>query len=154
MHSPQQHLVFLTNRVGRQLSRLLLEQMAFEGFVPQTTHMGLLADLVEQDGVRQQDLAISTIKDKGTVARALTGMEAGGIIRREVDAADRRQKRIHLTEKGRRLWCHADHQANQTMETATTSISPEDFAVCINVLHRVYQNLHQQLSTPQSPDNG
>ena len=35
----------------------------------------ILADLWEQDGVIQQDLAISIVKDKATIARALELME-------------------------------------------------------------------------------
>ena len=150
MQSPRDNLIYLTNRVGRQLSRFLLEQMEFEGFQPQSTHLGLVADLVEQDGMRQQDLAISTIKDKGTVARALGGLESAHIIRREVDVNDRRQKRIFLTAKGQRLWEYTRQNADRTMESATKNIQPEEFTLCIDVLQRVYANLHQQLSIPQN----
>ncbi|MEM6771071.1 MAG: MarR family transcriptional regulator [Bacteroidota bacterium] len=150
MQAPRDHLIYLTNRVGRQLSRLLLEQMEFEGFLPQSTHMGLVADLVEQDGVRQQDLAISTIKDKGTVARALGGLERAGIIRREVDDADRRQKRIYLMAKGRRMWEYAQQNAALTMASATKNIKPAEFTLCIDVLQRVYANLHEELSISQN----
>lgn len=150
MQSPRDNLIYLTNRVGRQLSRLLLEQMEFEGFLPQSTHMGLVADLIEKDGVRQQDLAISTIKDKGTVARALGGLEHASIIWRKVDEADRRQKRIYLTDKGHRMWEYARENANRTMASATKNIQPEEFSLCIDVLQRVYENLHDQLSTPKN----
>lgn len=150
MQTPRNNLIYLTNRVGRQLSRLLLEQMEFEGFLPQPTHMGLLADLVEEDGVRQQDLALSTIKDKGTVARALGGLERAGIIRREVDTADRRQKRIYLSSKGLRMCAYARQNADRTLASATKNIDPEEFTLCLDVLQRVYANLHEQLSTPQT----
>lgn len=133
--------------------RLLLERMEFEGFLPQSTHMGLVADLVGNNGLRQQDLAISMIKDKGTVARALKQLESAGIIRREVDLEDRRQKRIHLTAKGERMWCFAQENSSEAMGTATQDISEDDFDVCINVLKQVYQNLHQQLSIPQTLTN-
>jgi DNA-binding MarR family transcriptional regulator len=146
---PQQNLIFLTNRVGRQLSRLLLEHMEFEAFQPQSTHMGLLADIVSGDGQRQQDLAISTIKDKGTVARSLKQLETSGFIRRETDLEDRRQKRIHLTEKGKRMWCYTLERAHQAMDCATKDISPQDLSVCTGVLNKIYRNLHEQLQTPQ-----
>lgn len=150
LHDPRQHLIFLTNRVGRQLSRLLLEQMEFEEFQTQSTHMGLLADLIVQDGQRQQDLAISTIKDKGTVARALKQLETALFIQRKIDPDDRRQKIIYLTDKGHRLWAFAQKQARHTMDCAQQDISAEDLDTCANVLHQIYQNLHQQLSTPPS----
>ncbi len=115
--------------------------------------MGLVADLVGNDGLRQQDLAISTIKDKGTVARALKQLESAGILMRKVDAEDRRQKLIRLTDKGNRLWQFAKCKAINTMETATLDIEPTEFDTCIDVLQRVYQNLHQQLSIPQTSNH-
>lgn len=152
MTNPRQNLIFLTNRVGRQLARLMLEQMEFEEFLPQSTHMGLLADIVLSDGQRQQDLAISTIKDKGTVARSLKQLEAAGIIERTVDQADRRQKRIHLTDKGGRLWAYARGHAAQALNHAQRGINDADLALCTSVLGRIYDNLHQQLSSTQSID--
>jgi DNA-binding MarR family transcriptional regulator len=150
--NPRQHLIFLTNRVGRQLARLMLERMEFEKFRPQGTHMGLLSDIVLADGQRQQDLAISTIKDKGTVARSLKQLETAGIIKRTVDPEDRRQKRIHLTEKGGRLWAYAHDHAAHAMNCAQRDIPDEDLALCTSVLEKIYNNLHQQLSSPQSID--
>jgi DNA-binding MarR family transcriptional regulator len=150
--NPRQHLIFLTNRVGRQLARLMLERMEFEKFRPQGTHMGLLSDIVLADGQRQQDLAISTIKDKGTVARSLKQLETAGIIKRTVDPEDRRQKRIHLTEKGGRLWAYAHDHAAYAMNCAQRDIPDEDLALCTSVLEKIYNNLHQQLSSPQSID--
>lgn len=150
MNNPKQHLIFLTNRVGRQLTRLLLERMEFEEFLPQSTHMGLIADLITSDGKRQQDLAISTIKDKGTVARSLKQLEDTGIIERSIDPEDRRQKIIHLTEKGRRLWEYTRSHAEHAMCAATKGIPQEELAVCVSSLNKIYQNLHQQLSTPQT----
>jgi len=146
--NPKQNLIFLTNRVGRQLARLMLERMEFEEFLPQGTHMGLLSDIVLADGQRQQDLAISTIKDKGTVARSLKQLETAGIIKRTVDPNDRRQKRIHLTEKGGRLWAYARDHARHAMDCAQRDIPDEHLALCTSVLEKIYDNLHQQLISP------
>lgn len=128
----------------------MLERMEFEEFLPQSTHMGLLADLIIKDGPRQQDLVISTIKDKGTIARALNGLENASIIRRVDDPVDRRQKRIFLTEKGHRLCAYAREHAEYAMDCARKNISPEELSICTSVLGKIYANLHQQLSIPQS----
>ncbi len=115
--------------------------------------MGLLADLMNNDGLRQQDLAISTIKDKGTVARALKQLETAGLINREVDPEDRRQKRIKLTEKAHRMWTYVHDHADYAICCAKKDIPPEELAVCTSVLNKIYHNLHQQLSSPQSIDH-
>jgi DNA-binding MarR family transcriptional regulator len=72
------------------------------------------------------------------------------MIRREVDASDRRQKRIYLTERGQRLWEYTRQNADRTLASATKNIQPEELTLCIDVLQRVYANLHQQLSIPQN----
>lgn len=131
----------------------MLERMEFEEFLPQSTHMGLLADLITKDGQCQQDLVVSTIKDKGTVARALNGLEAAAIVRREADPEDGRQKRIYLTEKGMRLCVYAREHAEYAMECARQNISPEELEICTDVLGKIYHNLHQQLSIPQNTNH-
>ena len=136
------NLIFLTNRVGRQLANRLLGELEFEGFRPQPTHVGLIADLVEQDGLRQQDLAISTIKDKATIARAVKQLETAGMLRREVDPTDRRQKIITLTARAHRLFALVRARADAALIEAQQHIDPDRMAVCIDVLHQVYQTLY------------
>ncbi len=124
----------------------MLERMEFEEFLPQGTHMGLLSDLMERDGMRQQDLAIATIKDKGTVARALNQLEEAQLIERRMDPNDRRQKHIYLTEKAHRLWHYAAERARRTIDIASQEITPEDMRTCVKVLQKMYTNLHDELS--------
>ncbi len=145
--NPKDHLIYLTNRVARQLSAAMLEEMEFEGFRPQGTHLGLIADLAQLDGQRQQDLAIATIKDKGTIARALSQLEEAGFLQRRRDEADRRQKRIYLTERGRRLWQFTNEMASCVLARATAEVTATEMATCLRVLQHVHHNLHQQLTT-------
>ena len=74
-YNPSDSIIFLTNRVGRLLASHIRFQNESEEYARMLPHIGILVDLWEKDGVRQQDLAISLIKDKGTIARALTAME-------------------------------------------------------------------------------
>ncbi|MEM1359050.1 MAG: MarR family transcriptional regulator [Bacteroidota bacterium] len=145
--SPENHLIFLTNRVGRQLAKLVLSDLEFEGYQPHGSHIGLLADLINKDGQRQQDLAISTIKNKGTVARALVSLETAGMIERKNDPEDRRQKRIFLTEKGRHLWALTESRRAHALDVAAQGLQTEEMKNCTAVLHKIYHNLHLQLST-------
>ncbi len=93
---------------------------------------------------------MSTIKDKGTVARALKQLDTAGMITRVIDPDDRRQKRIYLTEKGRCLWACAADAAHLALTCAQQNIPADDLVTCTNVLQQIYHNLHQQLSTPKS----
>lgn len=137
------YFVFLTNRVGRLLGMRIRQKMhQLEHIELNATQIGLLADLWIEDGQRQQDLAIATIKDKGTVARAIQALEKQGMIRREGDPDDRRNKRIFLTPPGAAFHQRLKPLAAVTEQEATNGIAPEDLATCREVLERIYHNLH------------
>lgn len=140
---PHDSLVFLTNRVGRLLSNVIRKKLEEEEGpqVLQSTHLGVLVDLWMQDGVRQQDLAVSTIKDKGTITRTLNFLEQENLVVRVTDRSDKRNKRIYLTHKGKEL----QHQLMPYAELATTgateNISADELRTCKDVLVKLYKNL-------------
>lgn len=145
-------LIFLTNRVARQLTTAVLSDLEFDGWKPQSTHMGIVADLLRQDGIPQQDLAISTIKDKGTITRGLQGLEREGVLKRQIDPQDRRNKLIFLTEKGRCLHATMQPCIAKTMEVATKGIKDENLNNCIEVLHQIYTNLQENINPTSKID--
>ena len=147
-------MVLLTNRVGRQLSRHILDDLTYRGFAPQGTHVGLLADLVSQDGVKQQDLAISGIKDKGTVARALAQLEGAGFVIRHRADDDRRAKTIHLTEAGLAFWRHIEGRVATVMPRLTQTIPPAKLATCLEVLSSLYDELSVESPILEPSNNG
>jgi len=126
--------------------KLFLSGIYFEGYELNASHIGLLADLLQTDGQRQQDLAISTIKDKGTVARSLSTLESDGMIQRKLDPIDRRQKLIFLTDKGRRMMRFTSTRCQAMLAQASQDISEEALSTCTQVLQKIYYNLHEQLS--------
>lgn len=141
--NPHDSLVFLTNRVGRLLSNEIRKQLESEDDLQtiQPYHIGILVDLWSQDGVRQQDLAVSTIKDKGTITRTLNFLEKENLVVRVTDRSDKRNKRIYLTHKGKELEERLLPYAQRTISEATTGISQEELRVCKDVLAKLYMNL-------------
>lgn len=137
------NLLFLTNRVARQLTAISLEGVEIDGWRPQGTHLGIMADLLQGDGIRQQDLAISAIKDKATIARSLGVLERKGFVFRKINSHDRRQKLIFLTEKGHRLHQKVMPVLLGRMHEQTQTIEPEDLQVCLKVLLRLYEQLQK-----------
>lgn len=144
-YHPLDSLVFLTNRVGRLLSSDIRKRAGDDVEGLYSTHMGVLVDLWMQDGLRQQDLVSSVIKDKGTIARALDNLEKQGIVTRETDETDRRNKLIYLTPKGRKLKTVMLPHALAAMEEVLVNIPPEEVAICKKVLQRMYKRLTKKL---------
>lgn len=137
---PVHSLVFLTNRVGRLLSNHIRRHAAedMESIFP---HIGVLVDLWMHDGVQQHDLAMSVIKDKGTIARSLDVLERAGLVLRTPDEQDRRKKRIFLTRKGRGMQRKLMPQALEAVRKATQGLTEEELATCRKVLAGMYRNL-------------
>ena len=104
-------------------------------------HMGVLSDLYQKDGVRQQDLAISSFKDKATITRSLKLLEREELVLRTADPIDKRTKRIYITAKGRKVYQAILPLGQETIAEAKTGISEEEIKTCESVLQKMYNNL-------------
>lgn len=134
-------LIFLTNRIGRMMANRIQHKFSHKETELKPAHVGILADLWEKDGINQQDLAVSIIKDKGTIARALTYLEQENIVIRVPDQKDKRSKLIYLTHKGKELQHLLMPLALKTQEEITHNIDPLELETCIKVLSKIYNNL-------------
>ena len=65
------------------------------------TEYVLLIRIYDAEGLSQEELASVLYLDKAVVTRSLTLLEQKGLIRRDVDARDRRIRRVYLTEYAR-----------------------------------------------------
>jgi len=139
--NPLESLAFLTNRVGRLLSSDIRRRAGDDVEGLYSTHIGVLVETWMQDGLRQQDLVTSVVKDKGTIARALDNLEKNGIVVRLADAKDRRNKRIYLTPKGKNLKDTMLPHALASVDDVLDGISEEEVAICKKVLRRMYKRL-------------
>jgi DNA-binding MarR family transcriptional regulator len=135
-------LLFLSNRVARLLTQCVLEKTDLEEMGLQPQHMGVLSDLWQNDGLRQQDLAVSLIKDKGTITRIISFLEEKNILIRVADSQDKRTKRIYLTHKGKQLRQHLVPQAEQATKDATANIDKSKLQTCVEVLNEIYDYLN------------
>ncbi|MEM1124128.1 MAG: MarR family transcriptional regulator [Bacteroidota bacterium] len=145
VHTIPMTLGFLTNRVGRLMAIHMRAQLGEEKFDMPSHCLGILAELWEEDGIIQQDLAISIVKDKATIARALDLMEKKNIIVRIKDEKDRRNKKIFLTYKGKELQHTVMDQSNQMFDAEKMGISTSEMSACLGTLEKIYHNLKNKL---------
>jgi len=66
-------------------------------------HFAILMSLYENEGSSQDSLALSRGFDKTMIAKSVVKLEEEDLIRRRTDPADKRVKRLYLTEKGWKL---------------------------------------------------
>ena len=99
---------YLMNRILGRYNASLRDEMADQGL--STPKMRALAVLSVVEGPLIRELAVYTVVDPSTLSRSLDQLQADGLIRREVDAADSRAVRVFITEAGRNsfetLWPH------------------------------------------------
>ena len=97
----ERQLCFAIYQVGHAFNRAYRPILAELGL----TYPQYLVMLVlwEQEGLTVKELGERLMLDSGTLTPLLKRLEASGLIRRERDARDERQVRIHLAEKGEGL---------------------------------------------------
>lgn len=136
-------LLKLTIRLGRLVTNKVQQLLDKGEQHLMGPHMGILADLYQQDGVRQQDLAMSSLKDKATITRSVSFLEREGLALRSPDPTDRRTKRIYITSKGRQVYQKMFPLGQQVLEQAKQDIAAEELAICQRVLQKMYDNLNK-----------
>jgi MarR family transcriptional regulator for hemolysin len=93
------------------------------------------------DGMMQVDLARLMEVGKVTVGGLIDRLEASGHVERRPDATDRRVKRVFITEKGHGVVKLMVEVASTMNQRILAGLSPEEVAMCEQVLGRVKRNL-------------
>lgn len=107
--------------------------------------MGLLD---EQDGISQQDLANRCDMDKSVIAKMVDLLEQQGLVVRQTDPDNRRQKRITLTEQGKARYQQMRRFTACIDRQAVAGISAQELATFLSVAKRMGHNLGQYTSQP------
>lgn len=104
----QNYAPYLMNRIMGRYNASLRDEMAGLGLT--TPKMRALAVLSVVEGPLIRELSVLCVVEQSTLSRALDQLQAEGMIRREVDAADSRAVRVFITDSGRAafetLWPH------------------------------------------------
>jgi DNA-binding MarR family transcriptional regulator len=139
-------LGFLVNRASRSLLQLFNKRLAEAGLELKIDHVFLLFKIIENNNIHtQQQLAEITCTDKATVTRQLDFLENEKLIARKNDKIDRRNKRIEITEKGKKLI----QKIEQEIKAIVLKQIVEDFTVSEQVefkrlLNKFYDNIAKQ----------
>jgi DNA-binding MarR family transcriptional regulator len=91
--------------------------------------------------LRQCDLAAHMSIEPMTLVRYLDRLEAQGLIRRDVDPADRRAKRVSLAREARPMLRSILARAGDVREQATAGFSSTEVARLRSALTRMHANM-------------
>ena len=139
---------YLVTDVGRLLRRLFDAEMQKLGL--SRSEWWLITHLYFFEGCTQQVLADMLDMDKAGLAKLLDRLERKHIIRREIDAADGRQRRIHFGDKARGLAQRVDDASVRTVSGAVKGFKPIEVAALHGLLRRLRETLLEQVGKSDS----
>ena len=123
----------IRKQIGRELAR--------NKYPIKAEQFAALVYIWDEDGQPQRALAEKLYRDKTTVTRLVSSIESLGFIRRAPGPEDAREKRIFLTESGKKLMVRVTQLVQEILELAGKGIEPREIRICKDVLRRVRQNL-------------
>lgn len=126
----------------RDLLRRFLQKRLRENDISLTYEMQqIMACLWKSDGLKQQELADMTIKDKASLTLLIDNLVGRNLVTRRDDPRDRRSNRIYLTPDGKELRKKVEpwilelyEQVSKTFDIATIREGTEMVQKMINNL--------------------
>jgi DNA-binding MarR family transcriptional regulator len=103
--------------------------------------LNLLAD--QPAGLRSSELAASLIVDPSNITGLLNRMDRDGLVTELENKADRRQRIVTLTPKGRALWTKANRDFEKCLSALSDLVSDRESKVMEDVLVRLLTKADQ-----------
>jgi MarR family transcriptional regulator, lower aerobic nicotinate degradation pathway regulator len=103
----------------------------------------LLALLVEQDGITQQELAQRASSDPNTIRAMLVLMENNGIVAREQHPTDGRARRVNLTRKGRQTFEKLSAVIKPLQERLSSLFQAGEDKTLVSFFNRISEDMTQ-----------
>ena len=101
----------------------------------------VMACLWNKDGINQQEIANDTVKDKASMTYLIDNLSKRGLVSRQEDANDRRNKLILLTEQGRSLKAKIQPVIDEMHEVSGKNIDVAKLKEFMTVLDKIEDNL-------------
>lgn len=143
---PEKHLGFLINDVARLLRRAL-DQAAQECALTRAQWQ-VLAFLYHNEGSNQAVVAEALDVEPITLSRHIDRLEGLGYVIRLPDPADRRARRLHLTETVKPHLQSMKAIANEVLKSALEGVSPAEIDQLANALTLMRANMARYGTEP------
>jgi len=130
--------LLMVNNAFRQFIQYKLKEHCVDLTYEMLQVMGCLW---KQDGINQQEIANSTVKDKASMTYLIDNLTKRGLVDRLEDTNDRRNKLILLTEKGKLLKAKIQPVIDEMHETSGKNIDVAKLKEFMAVLEKIENNL-------------
>ncbi len=136
---------FAQRHFAAEMERLGLPATAFP----------LIMRLLRRDGSSQDELADDFLVDKATAARTVARLEEAGFVTRVVDEADKRIKRVYVTDRAREREREVHAAAEAWSEMLLDGFTAEERQATVEYLQRMADNARRHWGdVPHAPCGG
>jgi DNA-binding MarR family transcriptional regulator len=111
----------------------------------------LLALLMEEDGIMQQDLVLRASSDPSTIRAMLVLLENKGLIVRNQHTRDGRALSVTLTQKGRRAYKQMWADTQSVRRRLLTVLEPKEIILLGGLLARINESMLSPKMLKSSP---
>ena len=140
-YSLHESLGYLAYEAAGAMRKQIGRELARNKYPIKAEQFAALVYIWDEDGQPQRALAEKLYRDKTTVTRLVSGIESLGLIRRVPGPEDAREKRVFLTESGKKLMARVTQLVQDILDLAEKGIEAREVRICKDVLRRVRQNL-------------
>lgn len=103
----------------------------------------ILDRLSRADGLSQNEIADTTLKDAPTVTRIIDLLVKKKLVKREINPDDRRRFNILLTENGKKKVETVNPIIMEMRKKGWESLTDEDYTTMMRILDTIYKNFSQ-----------
>lgn len=138
-----QQVVFgiLSGRASTAIARRLYREFRLNGLQITPEQWVILMALTNKDGITQQELAITTYKDKPSITRLINNLEKQSLVVRSSSKSDKRMNQIYITKSGLFLYENAHMAAINVMKDALYGLIEDDIRMGERILKQIFKNL-------------
>ena len=132
---------FVTGKASTAIARRLQKKFNMAGLNLTIEQWSVLYHLWKKEGISQQELCNATFRDKPSITRLVDNLEKLNLVKRVASEHDRRINLIFLTKQAQKLQDETMALAEETLNEALETVSPDRIDICKEVLQIVYDNL-------------
>ncbi|MCD1146543.1 MarR family transcriptional regulator [Peptoniphilus sp. KCTC 25270] len=97
-------------------------------------------ELFHEEGISQDRLTEIVDVDKAATVRAVKSLEKKKLVRREINQEDKRNKKLYLTDKGKKLYPDLVHSLSDYNKQLTSKWSEEQYEMVYELLKSIQKH--------------
>lgn len=129
------------SEMRNDMRQVLMARIREQGWDISVELLEVMSLLWQRDGVNQQELADTIVKDKASMAYLIDCLQKRGWIRKEENATDRRSKLIFLTKEGKLLQIQLHPFVLEMYEQTMKDIKGAEIQEAIKLVKRIILNI-------------